>query len=66
MDGIASTLQLNEDRYLGYAWKAGKVHSICMAVDQLVAYELAERSLRHKPTHDQVYENLAELIKKLP
>ncbi len=62
---MASTLKLNEDRYLGYAWKAGRVHSICMATDELAAYKIAEQSLRHKPTHDQVYENIAELIKKL-
>lgn len=65
MDGLAGTLKLNEDRYLGYAWKAGKVHCICVATNEGAAYKLAERSLREKPIKDQVYENIDKMIKKL-
>ncbi|MBZ0307726.1 MAG: hypothetical protein K8I82_16785 [Anaerolineae bacterium] len=65
MDGIVDIIMLTADRYLGVGWKAGKVHSMCIATTEAVALHIAQQSLRQKPTADQVYENIEKLVKPL-
>jgi hypothetical protein len=65
MDGSAQTLRLNDYHYLGYAWKAGKVHSMCVATSEEVAHSIATKSLQGKPSKDEVFTNIEQLIRPM-
>jgi hypothetical protein len=65
MDGIIDIIKLTADRYLGVAWKAGSVHSMCIATTEAVAQNITQQSLRQKPASNQVYENIEKLVRPL-
>lgn len=65
-DAMIETIMLTDDRYLGVAWKEGRVHSMCIATTQEVALKVTEASLRQKPIANDVYANIAKMIKLLP
>jgi hypothetical protein len=59
------TIMLTEYRYLGVAWKEGKVHSMCIAITSAVAQDISERSLRHKAIANEVYNNIEKMVRLL-
>lgn len=66
IESMVETIMLTDERYLGVAWKEGRVHSLCVASNEMAAQRVTEQSLRQKPIAAQVFENIAKMVKLLP
>jgi len=62
---IVETIMLNEERYLGVAWKNGSVHSMCIATEEGIAHKVVSDSIKLKPCVADVYLNIERMIKGL-
>lgn len=59
------TIMLNEERFLGVAWKNGSVHSMCIATNQDIAHKVITDSFKQKPCKADVFTNIEKLVDAL-